>query len=92
MAALFNQIISEIEAKLTAALQLTDTDEAFRLKSFQRRHAVGLKRELMKLAELEGTRLVFKCGVYEVLKLLLLSITELFKAFAAEQTMKKAMV
>ena len=35
-AALYNQIISEIEAKMTAALQVTDTDEAFRLKSIQR--------------------------------------------------------
>ena len=34
-AALYNQIISEIEAKMTAALQVTDTDEAFRLKSIQ---------------------------------------------------------
>ena len=35
-AALYNQMISEIEAKMTAALQVTDTDEAFGLKSIQR--------------------------------------------------------
>ena len=71
MAALFNHIISEIEAKMTAALQVPDTDESFRLKSIQRRHEKGLRRELMRLAEREDTRAVFKCGVYEVLKLLL---------------------
>ena len=92
MAALLNQIITEIEAKMTAAVQVTDTDEAFRLKSMQARHEKTLRRELMQLAELEGTRAVFKCGVYEVLKLLDASIEDLFKAFEEEQTMKKAMV
>ena len=91
-AALYNQLISEIEAKMTAAVQVTDTDEAFRLKSMQRKHEKGLRKELMRLAELEGTRAVFKCGMYEVLKLLANSIEELFKAFEEEQTMKKAVV
>ena len=66
-AALLNQIITEIEAKMSAAVQVTDTDEAFRLKSMQAKHEKTLRKELMKLAELEGTRAVFKCGVYEVL-------------------------
>ena len=91
-AALYNQLISEIEAKMTAAVQVTDTDEAFRLKSTQRRKEKALRKELMKLAQLEGTRAVFKCGVYEVLKLLAASIEELYKVFEEEQTMKKAMV
>ena len=69
MAGLLNQIITEIEAKMTAAVQVTDTDEAFRLKSAQRRQEKVLRKELMRLAELEDTRAVFKCGVYEVLKL-----------------------
>ena len=73
-AALLNQIITEIEAKMTAAVQVTDTDEAFRLKSMQRRNERGLRKELMKLAEIEGTRPVFKCGVYEVLKFLFMSL------------------
>ena len=46
----------------------------------------------MKLAEVEGTRAVFKRGVYEVLKLLAKSIEDLFRAFEDEETMKKAMV
>ena len=90
--ALLNQLITEIEAKMTAAVQVTDTDEAFRLKSMQRKHEKGLRKELMRLAELEGTRAVFKCGMYEVLKLLANSIEDLFKAFEEEQTMKKAVV
>ena len=36
VSALWNQLITEIEAKMTAALQVADTDEAFRLKSIQR--------------------------------------------------------
>ena len=45
---------------MTAALQVTDTYEAFRLKLIQRRHEQGLRREIMRLAELEDTRAVFK--------------------------------
>ena len=67
--ALLNQVITEIEAKMTAAVQVTDTDEAFRLKSTQRRLERPLRKELMKLAGLEGTRPVFKCATHEVLKL-----------------------
>ena len=91
-AALYNQLISEIEAIMRAALQVTDTDEAMRLKATQRRHEKDLRKELMKVAELEETRPVFKCGVYEVLKLLSNSLMELFTAFEKEETLKKAMV
>ena len=91
-AALLNQLISEIEAKMIAAVQVTDTDEAFRLKSMQKRKEKALRKELMKLAQHEGTRPVFKCGVYEVLNLLAGSIEDLFRAFEDEETMKKAMV
>ena len=91
-AALLNQIITEIEANMIAAVQVTDTDEAFRLQSLQRKCEKGLRKELMQLAELEGTRAVFKCGAYEVLKLLATSIEELFKVFEEELAMKKAMV
>ena len=82
----------EIEAKMTAALQVTDTDEAFRLKSIQRRKEKVLRKELMRMAEFEDTRAIFKCGVYEVLKLLVESIETLFAQFAEDETLKKAMV
>ena len=51
-----------------------------------------MRRELMSLAEHENTRAVFKCGVYEVLKLLSTSIETLFTKFEEEDTLKKAMV
>ena len=92
VSALWNQIMIEIEAKMTAALQVTDTDEAFRLKSIQRRKEKVLRKELMRLAEFEDTRPIFKCGVYEVLKLLVESIETLFAQFAEDETLKKAMV
>ena len=51
-----------------------------------------MRKELMRFAELANTRVVFKCGVYEVLKLLCMSLEELFTAFEEEATIKKAMV
>ena len=58
MAGLLNQTIPVIEANMTAAVQVTDTDVAFRLKSAQRRHEEGLRKELMRLAELEERRIM----------------------------------
>ena len=91
-AALHNQLITEIEAKMTAALQVTDTDESFRLKSCQKRKEKELRKELMKVAQLEETRAVFKCGTYEVLKLLASALQEMFAVFEKEEAMTKAMV
>ena len=54
-----NQMIAEIEPKMASALQLTDTDEAFRLKSCQR--IQYMRKELSRLAELEDTRRLCKC-------------------------------
>ena len=88
-AALHNQLITEIEAKMTAALQVTDTDEAFRIKSCQKRKEKGLRKELMRLAELEDTRAVFKCGTYEVLKLLASTLEEMFGVFEKEETLNR---
>ena len=91
-AALNNQLITEIEAKMTAALQVTDTDEAFRLKSCQRRKETDLRKELMRVAQLEDTRAVFKCGTHEVLKLLASTLQETFAVFEKADTLNKAMV
>ena len=46
----------------------------------------------MKLAQSEGHRPVFKCGAYEVLKLLLSSLKEIFEAYHEEDAIKVAMV
>ena len=77
---------------MAAALQVTDTDEAFRIKSYQKRKEKDLRKELMRVAQLEDTRAVFKCGVYEVLKLLASTLQETFAVFEKEDTLKKAMV
>ena len=55
-AGLHNQIICEIEAKMTAALHVTDTDESFRLKAIQRRQEKALGRELMKLSVMASSQ------------------------------------
>ena len=39
---------------MTSALQVTDIDEAFRLKSCQRRTEKDLRKELMRAAQLKG--------------------------------------
>ena len=88
-AALHNQLITEIEAKMTAALQVTDTDESFRLKSCQKRKEKELRKELLKVAQLEDTRAIFKCGTYEVLKLLATTLQEMFAVFEKEETLKR---
>ena len=54
-AALNNQLITEIEKRsMTSALQATDIDEAFRLKSCQRRKEKDLRKEVMRAVELKG--------------------------------------
>ena len=56
------------------------------------RQIVKLKRELIKLAELEDTRAVFKCGVYETLRLLADSVDQLQKEMDENETLLKAVV
>jgi len=58
----------------------------------QRVHA-KLRRELISLAELEGTRAIFKCGVYEIMRTIAEVIDEIKPEFEGEkQRMLKAMV
>ena len=59
-AALHNQLITEIEAKMTAALQVTDTDESFRLKSCQKR-----KEKDLSLSRARGEAERFEEGAHE---------------------------
>ena len=46
----------------------------------------------MRVAQLEDTRAVFKCGTYEVLKLLASTLQETFAVFEKAETLNKAMV
>ena len=59
---------------MTAALQVTDTDVAFRFKAVLNRRLEVLRHDLMKLAELEETRPLFKCAHYEVLRVVVESV------------------
>ena len=91
-AALHNHHITVIEAKMTAALHVTVTDEAFGLKSCLKRKETDLRKDLMRVAQLEDTRPAFKCGVHEVLKLLASTLEEMFAVFEKKETLTKAMV
>ena len=62
---------------MSAAVQKTDTDVAFRVKANVRRRQRALKRTLKELAKLENTRAVFKRGAHEVPKVLVEAIERL---------------
>eukprot|EP00959_Pyramimonas_sp_CCMP1952_P186872 3907575-Pyramimonas_sp.AAC.1 len=81
-----------IRGKMTAAVQVTDTDVAFRLKAKVRRRQQELRKELQRLAESESTRAIFKCGTYEVLRTLASALEDLIADFKADSTLKKACV
>ena len=49
-----------------------------------------LKRELIKLAELEDTRAIFKCGVYETLRVLADAIEKVKASMDDDETLLKA--
>ena len=59
---------------------------------FNLRQIAALKRELIRLAELEQTRAIFKCGVYETLKLLADAIEQLKAEMDENETLLKAVV
>ena len=65
------QITSWIMGKMTASLQVTDTDVAMRMKAMTRAAHDRLRLELIKLAAAEDTRQIFRCGTYEILRILL---------------------
>jgi hypothetical protein len=58
-----------VAGKMTAAIQLVDTDLAHRLKQFSRGAQDRMRRELRAKAEAEGTPVVYKCGLYEILRI-----------------------
>jgi hypothetical protein len=72
------------------ALQLTDTYVAMRLKNRSAYELHDLRLELHKLAETEGTRAIFRCGAYEVLRALTGAIEKLTANMDEEDAMLKA--
>ena len=71
---------------------MTDTDVAFPLKAKVRQRQRHLRKELAKLAQHEETRAVFRCGTYEVLRVLAESLEELQEDFQLHGTLRKACV
>ena len=65
---ILHQIPSWIASKMTACLQLTDTDLAFIVKNAVTRIKKELAREMRKRARLNGEKESFKCGLEEIIK------------------------
>ena len=85
-----NQIATNITGKMGCALQITDTDVAMRLKNKSAKELQDLRLELHKLAQAEGTRAIFRCGTYEVLRALTGAIEKLRAEMDKENAMLKA--
>ena len=84
------QIPAFILGKMGCVIQITDTDVAAALKNEQRYALDELRAELTKLAELEGTRAIFRCGYYEVVRSLTQAVTSLQKKFEDKDTLVAA--
>ena len=64
------QVNSWIRGKVTACIQVADTDVIRQIKLIKMRTDNILRAELAKLAELENTRAIFACGMYEMMRTL----------------------
>jgi hypothetical protein len=91
MMCVVSQLAAWIWGKMTAAMQVTDTDVAMRLKAKASQVQERIRVELIKLAEAEGTRPIFRCGVYEIMRTLVESIEELVVDMAPGQDLLAAM-
>ena len=67
MQALCQQIPAWIAGKMTAVLQVTDTDVAFRFKAACRRAQADLRRAMKAKAAAQNSRATFRCSHYEVM-------------------------
>ena len=85
-----NQIPAWITGKMGCSLQITDTDVAMRLKAKSGYALARLRSELIKLAEAEETRAIFRCGIYEVVRCLVEAIEELRDEMRAGEDLLKA--
>ena len=66
---LSHEICHWIAGKLSAVMQVTDTDVAFPFKAAARRSQANLRRELREKALEEKTPCILKCGPYEILRI-----------------------
>jgi len=63
-----HQLPCWIGAKMTAVLQVTDTDVAFPFKAACNKEMEKLRLEMKQSAAVSGARAQFKCGPYELLR------------------------
>ena len=88
---LSHQVPGWIGGKMTAVLQVTDTDVARPLKVAANQEKMKLRREMSELARRHGTRATFKCGAYEQLRIVCAALEKLEEANAASSTLLAAM-
>ena len=82
-----------IRGKVTSIQQVADTHVIRPMKLKTQKLHRELRKELIKLAEMEGTRAIFRCGNYEIMRTLSDVISEIKPEFEGEdQRMLKAMV
>ena len=80
-----------LAGKITAVLQLTDTDVAFSLKAAARRSQEQLRRELRQKAIEEDIACVCRCGPYEILRIAHEAFKHCEKQNQEEQTLLKGL-
>ena len=73
---LVNQIPCWIRGKITDVLQIADTHVNRPLKVVTAKKHEDLRKELQKLAQLEKTHAIFKCGTYETMRTILEVVIE----------------
>ena len=92
MSMMLNQQLSAwIRSKITAIVQVADTHVIRPVKIRKLQKDVELRRQLIKLSELEKTAVVFKCGLYEIMKSLYEVFTELGAEWKQSQYLLKGM-
>ena len=89
---MYGQLAAWVLAKMTAAMQITDTGVAFRFKAKLNQKLEKLRTELLNLANNEETRPILKCGYSEILKTICETVEHLNADFSKYQTLKKAWV
>jgi len=88
---LHSQLPSWIRSKITAICQVADTHVIRPTKIRKLQKDVALRRQLIKLSEVESTGVVFKCGMYEICKTLYDVVSELQAEWLPTQYILRAM-
>ena len=88
---LCQQLSAWIRPKITAIVQVSDTHVIRPIKVRKLAKDVELRRELIKLSELEKTPLIFKCGMYEIMRTLYKVISELIAEWGPDKYLLRAM-